>query len=89
MVISRFSISVTDMPLAQRPSTKEPMLVPAITSTGTRSLLSILRGNVQTPGITTVWCETGFRPFFEGAVTPCFVGLSQSVRNQAQGLGSG
>ena len=23
----RFSISVTDMPLAQRPSTKEPMLV--------------------------------------------------------------
>jgi hypothetical protein len=25
-------MSVTDMPLAQRPSTKEPMLVPAITS---------------------------------------------------------
>ena len=36
------------------------MPVPAITSTGTRSLLSILRGNVQAPGITTVWYETGF-----------------------------
>ena len=66
-------MSVTDMPLAQRPSTKEPMLVPAITSTGTRSRSSILRGNVQAPGITTVWYETDFRPFFGGAVTPCFL----------------